>query len=116
MVNFVRRSDRVEVTNAVLTGDTVGGTMRGFIYTDQRQYDLAGTYVPLFGLNSAFQKIPLLGPLLGGRDGEGLVGVTFAVKGPLAKPDFRINPLSALVPGAFRELFEFRSREQPRVD
>ncbi|MDB5622036.1 MAG: hypothetical protein JWR39_599, partial [Devosia sp.] len=116
VVNFVRRSDRVEVTNAILTGDTVGGTMRGFIYTDQRQYDLAGTYVPLFGLNSAFQKIPLLGPLLGGRDGEGLVGVTFAVKGPLDKPDFRINPLSALVPGAFRELFEFRSREQPRVD
>ncbi|HEY0034629.1 MAG TPA: AsmA-like C-terminal domain-containing protein, partial [Devosia sp.] len=112
-VNFLRRSDRVEVSNAMLTGDTVGGTMRGFIYTDKREYDLTGTYVPLFGLNSAFQKIPLLGPLLGGRDGEGLVGVTFAVKGALDNPQFRINPLSALVPGAFRELFEFRAKEQP---
>lgn len=112
-VNFARRSDRVEVSNAMLTGDTVGGTMRGFIYTDKREYDLTGTYVPLFGLNSAFQKIPLLGPLLGGREGEGLVGVTFAVKGALDAPQFRINPLSALVPGAFRELFEFRAKEQP---
>ena len=112
-VDFLRRSDRVEVTNAMLTGDTVGGTMRGFIYTNQRQYDLTGTYVPLFGLNSAFQKIPLLGPLLGGRDGEGLVGVTFAVQGPLNNPQFRINPLSILLPGAFRELFEFRAKEQP---
>lgn len=112
-VDFQRRSDRVEVTNAMLSGPTVGGTMRGFIYTNQRQYDLTGTYVPLFGLNSAFQKIPLLGPLLGGRDGEGLVGVTFAVQGPLDKPEFKINPLSVLLPGAFRELFEFRAKEQP---
>lgn len=114
-VDFVRRSDRVEVNNAMLTGSTVGGTMRGFIYTDQRQYDLTGTYVPLFGLNSVFQKIPLIGPLLGGRDGEGLVGVTFAVDGPLSKPQFKINPLSALVPGALRELFEFRAKEQPQA-
>ena len=115
-VDFQRRSDRVEVTNAMLTGDTVGGTARGYIYTDKRQYDLTGTYVPLFGLNNAFQQIPILGPLLGGREGEGLVGVTFAVQGPLDKPVFRINPLSILVPGAFRELFEFRAKEQPPAE
>lgn len=115
-VDFVRRSDRVEVTNAVLSGSTVGGTLRGFIYTQQRQYDLTGTYVPLFGLNSAFQKIPIIGPLLGGREGEGLLGVTFSVTGALSSPVFRINPLSALAPGALRELFEFRANEQPRVE
>lgn len=114
-VKFTRRSDRIELTEALVSSDTVGGTARGFIYTDQRQYDLTGTYVPLFGLNNVFQKIPLLGPILGGRNGEGLVGVTFQVKGPLDQPQFRINPLSALVPGAFRELFEFRATEQPRV-
>ncbi|MFD2649859.1 AsmA-like C-terminal domain-containing protein [Devosia albogilva] len=112
-VDFQRSSDRVEVTNAMVSGDMVGGTLRGYIYTNQRQYDLTGTYVPLFGLNNAFQQIPLLGPLLGGRDGEGLLGVTFAVRGPLDNPRFQINPLSALVPGAFRELFEFRAREFP---
>jgi hypothetical protein len=112
-VDFQRSSDRVEVTNAMVAGDMVGGTLRGFIYTNQRQYDLTGTYVPLFGLNNAFQQIPILGPLLGGRDGEGLLGVTFAVRGPLDNPRFQINPLSALVPGAFRELFEFRARELP---
>ncbi|MGV3651837.1 MAG: hypothetical protein ACO1OK_10455, partial [Devosia sp.] len=114
-VDFVRRSDRVEVSEAVLSGDMVGGTMRGFIYTDRGQYDLTGTYVPLFGLNNAFQKLPIFGPLLGGRDGEGLFGVTFAVRGPLDKPNFIVNPLSALVPGAFRTLFEYRAREQPRT-
>jgi hypothetical protein len=110
---FVRRSDRVEITDAVLAGSTVGGTVRGFIYTDNRQFDLTGTYVPLFGLNNAFAK--LLGPLAG-REGEGLYGVTFAVRGPLDKPDFKINPMSALVPGAFRRMFEYRAKEIPRVE
>ncbi|WIY51448.1 AsmA-like C-terminal domain-containing protein [Devosia sp. YIM 151766] len=112
-VDFIRRSDRVEVTDAVLAGDTVGGTLRGFIYTESRQYDLTGTYVPLFGLNNIFSQIPLFGPLLGGRGGEGLVGVTFAVRGPLNQPQFLVNPLSLLAPGFLRELFEFRSRELP---
>jgi hypothetical protein len=99
----------------MLSGASVGGTMRGVIHTDPGQYDLTGTYVPMFGLNNAFQKFPIFGPLLGGREGEGLFGVTFAVRGPLDKPNFMINPLSALVPGAFRSLFEYRARTtQPR--
>ena len=112
-VEFVRRSDRVEITDAVLAGATVGGTARGFIYTDKRQYDIAGTYVPLFGLNNAFAK--LLGPFAG-RKNEGLFGVTFAIRGPLDKPEFKINPMSALVPGAFRRMFEYRAKEIPRVE
>lgn len=112
-VVFIRRKDRVEITDAVLAGDTVGGTARGFIYTDEKRYDMTGTYVPLFGLNNAFSK--LLGPFAG-RDGEGLFGVTFAIKGPLDKPDFKINPMSALVPGAFRRMFEYRAKEIPRVE
>ncbi len=109
-VEFVRKKDRLEIKDALLAGPMVGGTARGFIYIDKRQYDLTGTYVPLFGLNNAFSK--LLGPLAG-RQGEGLFGVTFAVRGPLDNPQFRINPMSALVPGAFRRLFEFRAKELP---
>ena len=111
-VRFVRHPDKIEILDAVLDGGTQGGTARGFIYTDSGQYDIVGTYIPLFGLNNAFQQIPVLGRLLGGRDGEGLFGVTFAVRGPLADPKFSVNPLSLLVPGAFRSLFEFRAQEQ----
>ncbi len=110
---FTRRVDRLQINEAVLTGDSVGGTAEGFIYTDSKQYDIVGTYIPMFGLNNAFGK--LFGPLGGGADG-GLFGITFAIKGPLDKPEFKVNPMSAMVPGAFRSLFEFRAKEQPRVD
>jgi len=106
---FVQYEDVIEVTEISLFGDTVGGTLRGNIFTGAGQYDLAGTYVPLFGLNNAFAQIPILGPIFGGREGEGLLGVTFAVRGPLNDPEVLINPVSILAPGVFRGLFEFRS-------
>jgi hypothetical protein len=112
-VDFTQRVDRLQINDAVVTGDSLGGSGKGFIYTDKKQYDLTGTFIPMFGLNNAFGK--LLGPL-GGGAGGGLFGITFAVKGPLDKPDFRVNPMSALAPGAFRSLFEYRAKEQPRVD
>ncbi len=115
-VTFIRRSDRIEVTDAVLDGGSIGGTAKGFIYTKARQYDLTGTYIPLLGLNNMFQKLPLIGALLGGREGEGLVGVTFAVRGDLDNPQFIVNPVSILAPGVFRKLFEFRATEAPREE
>ncbi|VAW16165.1 hypothetical protein MNBD_ALPHA12-1287 [hydrothermal vent metagenome] len=111
--DFVRRPDRIEITRAVLDGNQMGGTMRGFIYTDAGQYDLTGTYIPLFELNNAFQQIPILGPLLGGRRGEGLIGITFAIRGDLNNPQFLVNPASILAPGVLRSIFEFRSKGQP---
>jgi hypothetical protein len=106
----------VEVIEGLVTGNEVGGTMNGFIYTQARTYDLVGTYVPLFGLSSAMQKIPLFGPLLAGAEGEGLFGVTFAIRGPLDQPAFQINPVSLLAPGAFRRIFEYRAKELPPAE
>ena len=114
--SFIRRSDRIELVDAVVDGGSIGATLKGFIYTKARQYDLTGTYIPLFGLNNMFQQLPLIGELLGGRDGEGAFGVTFAVRGALDAPNVIVNPVSLLAPGVFRSIFEFRATEAPRED
>jgi hypothetical protein len=108
--DFTHRVDRVQINNAVVTGPSMGGTGQGFIYTDSKQYDIVGTFIPMFGINNAFGK------LFGGGMNGGLFGITFQVKGPLNAPEFKVNPMSALAPGAFRSLFEYRAHEQPRVD
>jgi hypothetical protein len=107
--DFVRRKDRIQIVEAIVAGDSVGGSGEGFIYTDEKRYDIVGTLVPMFGINNAFGK------LFGGGN-NGMWGITFAVRGPLDKPDFKVNPLSLLAPGAFRGLFEYRAKEAPRVD
>ena len=60
-VDFTHRVDRVQINDAVVTGLNIGGSAKGFIYTDSKQYDLAGTFIPMFGINNAFGR--LFGPL-----------------------------------------------------
>jgi AsmA-like protein len=109
---FLQEGDKVTIKEAALEGRRMGGTARGTIYTADRRYDLVGTYVPLFGLNNAFQQLPILGRLIGGREGEGLIGITFKIEGPLDDPQFVVNPASVLAPGVLRRLFEFRANNE----
>ncbi len=70
--------------------------------------DMTGTFMPAYGINRSSANCRLVGALLGnGRDG-GLIGVTYRLKGDVAKPDLHINPLSAIAPGIFRSIFEYR--------
>ncbi len=39
------------------------------------------------------------------RKGEGLIGFNFNLTGPASQPNVSVNPLSALTPGMFREIF-----------
>lgn len=93
--------------DAAINGPLLGATMRGSIDFRREQINLSGTYVPLYGINGAIGAIPIFGELLSSRSGEGLFGITFAVKGSNSQPDVLVNPMSMLAPGFFRQLFEF---------
>jgi hypothetical protein len=86
-------------------GSAVGLTARGKIDFDQSQVDLEGTLVPAYSLNRVLSSIPLLGPILTGREGEGMFAVTYRMTGKLDNPKVDANPLSALAPGFLRALF-----------
>jgi hypothetical protein len=57
-------------------------------------------------LNNAFSRVPLLGPLLGGGQYEGLFAVNFRISGPASQPSMTINPLSAIAPGILRRFVD----------
>jgi hypothetical protein len=94
--------------DAYMNGPLLGATMRGEVNFKAHTVDLGGTYVPLYGLNSALGAIPVLGGIFVGRQGEGVVGITFAIQGKLEDPAVLVNPMSVLTPGIFRQIFEFR--------
>jgi hypothetical protein len=98
---------RFRLKDAYMNGPLLGATMRGTVDFKSKTVDLGGTYVPLYGLNSALGSIPLLGRVLVGRQGEGVVGITFAIKGRLEEPSVLVNPMSVMTPGIFRQIFEF---------
>lgn len=94
-------------------GPSVGGTFEGNLDRRTDQIGLTGTMVPAYGINSMLGAVPILGDILASRKGEGVFGVTYSMKGPLADPTLTVNPLSVLTPGILRRIFEFRPPEMP---
>jgi hypothetical protein len=100
------------LNDAYVNGPALGATMRGRVDFKAQTVNLGGTYVPLYGLNSALGAIPILGGIFVGRQGEGVVGITFAIQGQLDDPNVLVNPISVVAPGIFRQIFEFRGDGQ----
>ena len=99
-----------QLNDAYINGPALGATMRGRVNFTTQTVNLGGTYVPLYGLNSALGAIPILGNIFVGREGEGVVGITFAIQGQLEDPNVLVNPISVVAPGIFRQIFEFRGQ------
>ncbi len=95
-----------------LKGDILGATMRGKLDFNRNRVRLSGTYIPLYGLNAAVGAVPVIGELLVGRQGEGILGITFGVYGNIQKPEVLVNPMSLVAPGVFRQIFEFQQGKQ----
>ena len=89
-------------------GPSVGATFDGTLDFAADRMAVRGTFVPAYGLNNMFSKLPVIGLFLGGGPNEGLLGVTFEIVGPMTGPTLRINPISAVAPGFLRKIFEFR--------
>ena len=102
---FRRNAARLVIRDGIISGPEIGLTLAGTIDFHADRVALNGTFVPAYGLNNAFAKVPLFGPLLAGGRNEGMLGVNFAVSGPVARPILKINPLSAIAPGFLRKIF-----------
>ncbi|BAU59381.1 large exoproteins [Blastochloris viridis] len=106
-VEFVRSPSRITLRDGVIWGPQIGATVEGQIDYAKNEVGLRGTFVPAYGLNNLFARIPIVGLFMGGPN-EGLLGVTYEVVGRPSAPTLRVNPMSAVAPGFLRKLFEFR--------
>ncbi len=105
--NFSINDERLALEDGLVHGAAVGFTVHGDYQLEGDKLDFGGTVIPAYSLNSLPGKIPLLGRLLGGRRGEGLIGIGYRVGGTLDDMDILVNPLSVFTPGVFRRIFEF---------
>jgi hypothetical protein len=100
---FTRVAGRMMIRDGVVRGPAVGATIDGQIDLVRDDMRLHGTFVPLYGLNNMFGKIPIVGLFLGGGSNEGLVGITYEAAGPPGSPRVTVNPISAVAPGLLRK-------------
>ena len=101
---FVLTPDVIAVTESSATGPSLGISMDGTYRPGTSQMDMQGVFSPLYLLNG-------IGSIFT-RRGEGLIGFNFTLAGDPSSPQVSVNPLSALTPGMFRDIFR---RPAPRV-
>lgn len=104
--NFSITNGRLNISDAQLNGPAVGLTANGDFDLASGDVDIGGTLVPAYSLNSFLGKIPLIGGILGSREGEGLIGIGYRVAGESGDVGVLVNPLSVFTPGVFRRIFE----------
>lgn len=106
--NIRKGQGSLELQDGVLRGPLIGTTFQGVLFDAQDNIAITGTFMPLYGLNRIFGEIPLFGGILGNGRDRGLIGITYRLFGKLEKPELQVNPISAIAPGIFRQIFEFR--------
>ena len=84
---------------------SLGLTAKGHIDLGRHTLDVTGTVVPLYVINSALGRLPVIGRLFSPEKGGGLFSLSYGLHGPLADPAVKVNPLSILTPGLARRLF-----------
>ena len=96
---FTKAPGKLSIRDGVVKGPTIGATIDGSIDYTANDVRMRGTFVPLYGFNSAFGQIPIVGFLLGGGQNEGIFGMTYEVVGPTGNATLRVNMASMMAPG-----------------
>ncbi|MBN8919978.1 MAG: hypothetical protein J0H62_04625, partial [Rhizobiales bacterium] len=110
-VEFTRSLGRFAIRDGVVWGPSIGATIDGTLDFARDDVRLRGTFVPAYGINNMFSRLPIVGMFLGGGANEGLLGITYQVVGTPRAPVLQVNPMSAIAPGFLRKLFEFRGAD-----
>ncbi len=89
--------DRITILSSSAVGPGLGISLDGFYMPATNEVDFQGVVSPFYLVNSVGSVLT--------RRGEGLIGFNFNLRGPVSNPRVLVNPLSALTPGMFREIF-----------
>ncbi len=89
--------DRVVLSQSSAVGPGLGISLDGIYTLASKRIDFQGVVSPFYLLNSVGSFLT--------RRGEGLIGFNFNLGGTVDAPTVTVNPLSALTPGMFREIF-----------
>lgn len=94
---FLLSPSQLRLTSSSAVGPSMGISMDGTYDVADARLNMRGVISPVYLLNSigAFMT----------RKGEGLIGINYTLQGTASDPKVGVNPLSALTPGVFREIF-----------
>ena len=92
------KNNLLTIEDALAMGPAISILLEGYV-DKGKTVSLRGTLVPATKLNSIIANIPLIGEILVGKKaGEGVVGVSFKMKGSPEDIKTTVNPIKTLTP------------------
>ncbi|MFT5342698.1 MAG: hypothetical protein ACI9BH_001912, partial [Paracoccaceae bacterium] len=88
-------------------GPSIGLSMDGEYDVNSGRLNMQGVISPIYLLNG-------IGSVLT-RKGEGVIGFNYKLNGLAKDPNVEVNPLSALAPGIFRDIFRKPAPTAPQI-
>ncbi len=109
------KNNTINVEDLLAMGPAVSILMEGYV-DKGKMVSLRGTLVPATKLNAIIASIPLVGDILVGKKlGEGVVGVSFKMKGHPKDIKTTVNPIKTLTPRFIvRALEKIKKEEQSK--
>ena len=106
----------LNIEDALAMGPAVSILLEGYV-DKGKIVSLRGTLVPATKLNSIIASIPVVGDILvGKKSGEGVVGVSFKMKGPPKDIRTIVNPIKTLTPRFIVRAVEKMKNKNKKLD
>tara|TARA_B100000579_G_C22824352_1_gene852290 strand:+ start:48 stop:2057 length:2010 start_codon:yes stop_codon:yes gene_type:complete len=97
-IKYIETEDSYTNIEAFAVSDSLGLVMDGSIDRKNKVIDMKGEISPMHLVNAIIQKLPIIGNILVGNEGEGMFSIDFSLKGDQDDPDVDSVPLSIIKP------------------
>tara|TARA_X000000368_G_C23058158_1_gene725132 strand:- start:651 stop:2993 length:2343 start_codon:yes stop_codon:yes gene_type:complete len=97
-VTYFEEIDSFSNIEMFAVSDSIGLVMEGSINRKDKTLNFDGEISPIHLINMLLKKVPIIGDLLVGDEGEGLFAFEFEMRGDSLDPEVTSNPLSIAKP------------------
>ncbi len=105
-INYIETENNYNEIEAFAVSDSLGLIMDGNIDRKEKTIDMKGEISPMHLVNAIIQKLPILGPIIVGGEGEGMFSIDFLMTGSSDDPEVESNPLTIIKPRIIERAIE----------
>lgn len=96
----------------LVKGSELGLTFNGEANLIDDYYDIQGTFIPAYTLNTLLTELPIVGDIItAGSPEEGIIAANYKVQTKMKELDISFNPISVLVPNIIKNFLEIGKKD-----
>ena len=105
-IKYTETDNSFSNIEAFAVSDSLGLVMDGDIDRKEKIINMKGEISPMHLVNAIIQKLPIIGNILVGNEGEGMFSIDFTLSGDSDDPDVESVPLSIIKPRILERALE----------